>query len=116
MSQGEGGEEEIVRARQIEITDADGKVRAALAVDDNGTAALDFFDADGVRAVTLQVSEDGEARFGIGQDGHRCIYILADPEEERAGVAAIRKSGEPTDMLGIGPDGPHFNWSSVDSG
>ena len=72
---------DVIRARRIELVDAQGIVRAALAVHADGTAGVDLSDAEGRVHASLTLDAGGVPRLNL-----------------------LGKTGEVRAALGFGPD------------
>lgn len=74
------GDDEVLRARKIEMIDAEGRVRAELAIDADGSAGLFLRDAEGrVRGCAIHdeaqtgffaLDTQGQVRVGAAQFAH----------------------------------------------
>ena len=56
---------EVVRARRFELVDSEGKVRAALAVDEEGVPGLALSDGDGNVRAALILGREGIPRLNL---------------------------------------------------
>ena len=119
MAQGTPQIVDSVDARQFVLHDANGKVRAALGMTDdgsvgldlidakdrsritldvaaNGTPGLDFFDQNGKMRGTLAMGPEGNAGIGLyGPDGH-LRTSLDVPASKTPGLAFYNQEGKPS--------------------
>jgi len=56
---------EIVRAKRFELVDAEGIVRAALAIHEDGTAGIDLSDTKGQVRASLTLTTEGVPRLNL---------------------------------------------------
>jgi mono/diheme cytochrome c family protein len=73
----------VLEAEKIVLRDADGKVRAELALGGGGGASLALFDAEGKRRTRLAVLADGTASldlFDQGGNGRAVLQVRPDGE------------------------------------
>jgi len=98
---------DVLRARAVQMVDAEGRVRAELAIDDDGSAGLFVRDEEGrSRAVLVHdaaqsalylLDEDGTIRVGSAQYAHGGGgFALHGPKSEGAAVLYLKDEGSLT--------------------
>ena len=68
---------EVLRARAIELVDAEGRVRAQLQVEDTGEVVFRLRDASGTIRVKLGAAEDGSGLLLLDERTEPGVQILA---------------------------------------
>jgi hypothetical protein len=56
---------DVIRAKRFELVDAEGIVRAALVIHEDGTAGVDLSDASGQVRASLTLAADGVPRLNL---------------------------------------------------
>jgi hypothetical protein len=95
--------EDIVNARQFNLLDENGKVRARLGMSGNGPT-LDFNDENGKLRVYLRVSEDGPVLLFGDESSKPCAYLRVTKEGPR--LALFDANGKPRAFFRVSKDGP----------
>lgn len=78
---------EVLRARRMEVVDAAGRVRIALTVLPDGSAALALGDAAGQGRITFNVAPDGSAGLGFQDAAGRSRILLGVAPDGSPGLA-----------------------------
>ena len=94
-----------VSARQFVLRDAEGKVRGAWGLDEDGSVRLALSDAEGRQRVRLSLLQDGSAGLSFADSADRKLAVLGLLPDHTTNLALTDPAGIPRAVLGVASDG-----------
>jgi hypothetical protein len=99
------GSPQTVAARQFVLRDANGKVRGALGLGDDGAVRLVLSDPNERQRVRLSLLEDGSAGLSFADSSDRKLAVFGLLPDYTTNLALTDPAGIPRAVLGVSPDG-----------
>jgi hypothetical protein len=99
------GSPTTVSARQFLLRDAQGNVRGAWGLDDEGSVRFALSDADERQRVRLSLLQDGSAGLSFSDTADRKLAVLGLLPDHTTNLALTDPAGIPRAVLGVASDG-----------
>jgi hypothetical protein len=87
----------IIRAQQIELVDANGKIRVSLKIEEGGETVFRMMDSDQTIRVKIGASKEGSAFVLLNNETNPGIHALA--KKEKTSFTITDQAGKKKEMI-----------------